>query len=429
MDILRFFFIPAFIILILFSCTPSRRTANLPVKPSNQPSVNNNFIEALLQNHPEYFDTLLKQRDEWNIQIVYTRIDRKADNTPVMQDFYYNTAANAYFYPASTVKMPIAFLALQRLNELNKKGLDKYTTMITDAASPVQTGVYNDPTSADGSPSVAQYIKKIFLVSDNDAFNRLYELLGQEYINNTLGAMGYTDAQILHRLSLPLSEADNRHTNPISFTDTAGTTIYEQPDQVSKLKYIYRNDRKGKGYYSGNRLVNEPFDFSAKNRISLPSLHNILKSVIFPEAVMPRQRFNLTSDDRQFLLEYMSKLPGESIHPSYDSTEIWDTYVKFLLAGSQKGGLPPDVRIFNKVGDAYGFLIDVAYIIDVKEKVEFMLSAVIHCNTDGIYNDDQYDYDRVGLPFMRNLGKVMYEYELKRPREQKPDLSAFEQKK
>jgi hypothetical protein len=54
-----------------------------------------------------------------------------------------------------------------------------------------------------------------------------------------------------------------------------------------------------------------------------------------------------------------------------------------------------------------------------------MLSATISCNSDGIYNDDKYDYDRLGFPFMKNLGKTIYEYELSRKRKFVPDLSGF----
>jgi hypothetical protein len=83
------------------------------------------------------------------------------------------------------------------------------------------------------------------------------------------------------------------------------------------------------------------------------------------------------------------------------------------------------MRIFNKEGDAYGFLTDVAYVVDFKNNVEFILSASIYCNSDGIFNDDHYDYEKVGLPFMKNLGKVIYEYELQRKRKNVPDLSKF----
>jgi hypothetical protein len=107
----------------------------------------------------------------------------------------------------------------------------------------------------------------------------------------------------------------------------------------------------------------------------------------------------------------MSMMPGESISPVYDTAAYWDTYVKFMYYGSEKGKARPAVRIFNKVGDAYGFLIDGAYIVDYANKVEYLLSAVIHCNSDGIFNDDKYEYDEVGLPFMKNLGQLIHVYE------------------
>ena len=102
-----------------------------------------------------------------------------------------------------------------------------------------------------------------------------------------------------------------------------------------------------------------------------------------------------------------------------------DAYVKFLLFGGSGKIEDTSLRIFNKVGDAYGFLLDAAYIVDFKNGVEFMLSAAIYCNSDEVFNDDKYDYDRVGFPFMKNLGTVIYDYELKRTPKNKPDLSQY----
>lgn len=54
-----------------------------------------------------------------------------------------------------------------------------------------------------------------------------------------------------------------------------------------------------------------------------------------------------------------------------------------------------------------------------------MLSAAILCNTDGIFNDDKYDYDTIGFPFIKNLGQLVYDYEKRRPRKHRPDLRKF----
>ena len=42
-----------------------------------------------------------------------------------------------------------------------------------------------------------------------------------------------------------------------------------------------------------------------------------------------------------------------------------------------------------------------------------------------VFNDDKYDYDTVGFPFLKNLGKVIYEYELTRVLKKQADLSKF----
>ena len=380
------------------------------------------FFETLFKNYPGRFDSILINRKEWNVQIIYTQINRDKNGNPELKNFYFNKNNARYFYPASTVKFPTALLALQRLNELKAKGIDRNSTMITQSAYSGQTDVYNDPNTPDGKPTITQYIKKILLVSDNDAFNRLYEFLGQEYINTELHKKGFTDAQILHRLDIFLTEDENRHTNSVSFYDSSNRLVYSQPMQFNTQQYDKRNDAVGKGYYSKGVLQNMPMNFSKKNRLSLEDLNTVLTSVIFPQKVKASQRFNITADDRNFILKYMSSFPGESLYPSYDSSYN-DAYCKFILYGSEQGKLPKNIRIFNKVGDAYGQMIDAAYVVDFEKKIEFMVSAAIYCNKDEILNDDKYDYNSIGYPFMKNLGKALYDFEIKRKRNFTPDLS------
>jgi len=411
------------------SIEPLKDTTPVPVvmpKPV-QPVITGRtdvFLHELLKSRPEYFQKILDDRDSLRVQIIYTKIDRQPDNVPVFTSYYFNVNDERYFYPASTVKLPVALMALQRLNELKVFGLNSNSSMITGNNYKSQTPVFNDPTAPGGRPTIAQYVKKIFLVSDNDAFNRLYEFLGQRYINERLHAMGYEKANILHRLNILLSEEENRHTNAVSFFNETGNSLYSQPMQVSDLVYPRRTDSVGAGYLLGDSLVNNALSFSSKNRIGIEVLTGILRSVLFPASVPPKQRFNLREEDYRFLYKYMSQFPGETFYPSFDSS-YHDAYLKFLLYGSQKDSLPKNIRIFNKSGDAYGFLTDVAYIADFDKNIEFMLSATIYCNSDGILNDDKYDYETIGFPFMKQLGTLIYDYESKRERVRKPDLSGF----
>lgn len=405
------------------SCSPSQKNRSAAAS-ATAVSEKDAYLQELLGQYPEWFGNALENSRKWNVQIIYTQVNRRANGRPQLVSHFFN-ADTAYFYPASTVKLPVALLALQKLNELKDKGISRNTTMLTEAAYSGQTAVYNDPNTADGRPTIAQYIKKIFLVSDNDAFNRLYEFLGQEYINAELHKKGYTEAEVRHRLAVFLSETENRHTNPVNFYDNAGKIVYSQPLLNNTAVYKERHDSQGKAYYASGQLVNAPMDFSKKNKLPLQDLHNMLISLVFPNSVAASKRFNLSADDRNFVLRSMSQFPGESLYPHYDSKNYPDAFSKFIFYGAQKGALPKNIRIFNKVGNAYGQLVDAAYVVDFENKIEFFVSAAITCNTDGILNDDKYDYDTIGFPFMKNLGKVLYEQELKRAKKRTPDLSAF----
>ena len=77
------------------------------------------------------------------------------------------------------------------------------------------------------------------------------------------------------------------------------------------------------------------------------------------------------------------------------------------------------------MGWAYGFLIDVSYVVDFIHKTEFMLTSTLYVNSDGILNDNKYDYETVGWPFLYDIGQVIYNYELKRDRKYQPDLGRF----
>ncbi|MGH2564411.1 MAG: serine hydrolase, partial [Ginsengibacter sp.] len=242
-------------------------------------SKTDSFLVNLLKEYPQYFDSVLKNKKEWNVQIIYTQINRDKNNSPSFKDYYFNVDSTKYFYPASTVKLPIALLALQKLNELNQTGITKNTTIITEADYSGQTATYNDPQTEDGKPTIESYIKRIFLVSDNEACNRLYEFLGQQYINEQLHNKGYRDAQILHRLDIPLSEDENRHTNPVNFLDNNDNVIYSQPLMYNTDFYTERRDSLGQAHYANGELINTPMSFSKKNRISLEDLHHILRSV------------------------------------------------------------------------------------------------------------------------------------------------------
>ncbi|MDF2431391.1 MAG: hypothetical protein JWP44_1022 [Mucilaginibacter sp.] len=386
------------------------------------------FLKNTLEAHPELFSHILNHPTHNEIQILYTQIDRDEHNVPHFTSYSYRLNANHYFYPASTVKLPMAIFALEKLNELNIKGLNKETVMKTDSSFAGETKMLADTLSDNRLPSVEQYIKEILLVSDNYAYNRLYEFVGRAEINNKLKKYGFLNTRIVGRLAIGDGGEGARHTNAIDFYK-GDKLIYHKPVQYDPKDYPMHPDNmlQGKGYLDKNdKLIMQPFDFSEKNIYTIADMQMVLKRLLFAETFPKDQQFNLKPDDYKFIYHYMSMFPTESKNPTYKSPDYYPAYCKFLFYGGDSTAvINPDIRIFNKVGDSYGYDIDNAYIVDFKNKVEFILTAVVQSNDDGIYNDNRYEYKTVCLPFMKNLGQLIYQYELSRTRKHLPDLSKF----
>ena len=368
---------------------------------------------------------ILNNPERFQYQIIYTENNRDKHNVPKFTNHYLHVDRNRYFNPASTVKLPTALIALEKMNKYKTNRIDKYSAMFTDSSFSAQTVVKKDTSAENGLPSIANYIKKIFLVSDNDAYNRLYEFDGQQILNSRLWKKGYKDVRIVRRF-VTMTEEENRHTNTIKFVKK-GDTVFRQFPAYSKLDFDYSKQVfVGKAHYNRyDSLINAPFDFTRHNNLPLEDLLQMLQSVMFPESVSVSQRFHLTKEDLHFLYQYMSEYPFESKKPAYDTTEFFSSYTKFFLYKSGKQKPPSNIRIFNKPGWSYGFLTDAAYIVDFDTKTEFMLSAVIYVNRDGVLNDDKYEYNEIGYPFFKEVGEIIYQYDKSRRRTILPALDKF----
>ncbi len=369
---------------------------------------------------------VLENKEKYQVQILYTQLERNEHGMPMMTEFPFNLDDERYFYPASTVKLPVAILALEWLEEQNIDGLDANTIMLTDSIHSSQVPAYVDLTAKDSLPSIAQYIKKILLVSDNDAYNRLYELLGQDYINRKLAEKGMTHTVINHRLSFRASPEENRMFNPIRFVDAEGESVHEMPARTEEK--IYSNSSQpiiGEAYYVGDSLIDHGMDFTFKNKYAISDLSGTVKRIMFPMSFLESERFNINEEHRNLVLKYMSMLPEESDYPNYPVEEYWDTYSKFYLDGNDKRATRKTLRLFNKTGQAYGHLLDGSYYVDLESGVEFFVTAIIYVNEDQTLNDDAYEYDEIAFPFFAELGDYLYDIEMTRERVIPADFSEF----
>lgn len=378
---------------------------------------NLNPLQEIMQSDQPKIQAIADHLDKHKVQILYTQIDRADDGKPSFNEINFQLDEDLYFYPASTAKLPVAILAIQKVRALQAEGssISLDDRFVATHASTGEVVVDKDSTSESGYPSIRHMIKKIFLVSDNDAYNYLFDFLGRDYVNGQLSKLGMEPSHLNHKF---LYGADNKHTWEFMFFNEKNELTYEQSSITSfvdghglPLKGLI----KGVGYTDNEgNLFNEPFDFSEKNFFSLRSLNKILKSIVFPESLPESSRFKIKQEDYEFLRHWMSRNTFESEYPDYKRGDYYESYVKFFMFGDDKSPMPEHIRVYNKVGDAYGTLTDVAYIIDSKNNIEFMLAATVHVNENQIFNDGIYEYDELGFPFMAEIGRQVYNYELNR---------------
>ena len=341
-------------------------------------------LENALSSENEKIRRVMESLEHYEVQILCTEVLRDAENQATFKDYEFQVNDNHYFYPASTVKFPTALLALEKLNE--EERFDRNTKFFIEGDSL--------------TISFTDEIRKIFAVRDNEANNRLFEYLGQDAINNRLKKKEI-HARISHRLSTP--DSDELTTKPLIFYVNDSTTTPTTPIINKSLEQLtIERLKKGKGYIDDNEIINAPMDFSFKNYLPITSLHNIMKQLMFPELYPKEKQFHLTESDREFVLNMMKVSPKEA---GYDNDDYYDSYVKFLIFGDDKSPMPDDIEIYNKVGYAYGYVTDCAYIKNKKTNKEYIITATIHVNKNRIFNDGIYETENIGIPFLAELGR------------------------
>lgn len=392
------------------------------------PSANSPLLDSLLRTDPRLLPVVHRAAD-YELQIIYTQINRDAQNQPHFVQHNFRLDARQYFNPASLVKLPTAALALEKLNRLHQPGLTRRTPMATGAAHTCQTAApYIVSSDSDQVNTVGNYIKRMLLVSDNQAYNRLYEFLGQGPLNQRLHQLGYPAARIMRRFA-PCDTAANRHTNPVSFRNAATRqVVYQQPAAVNPQSWPLPLGRitKGRAYQASGKIIPRPYDFTTANYLPLQDVTHILLAVLFPQAIPAKQRFDLTPNDYAFLRYYLHQTPHGSGHSLYKPTRYFDAYKKYLYYGrNSKAAVEGGLHIYNIVGMSHGYLADVAYFADSTYHTEFSLSAVLYVNKDGTINDGKYEYESVGLPFLAALGQHIHQFERNRQKQYPANLQEF----
>ncbi len=372
-------------------------------------------LAPTLRNCTNKFERVLSSPESFRAQVLISDVVTNRSGVAELKRYGYRVGAE-YFYPASAVKLCAAVAALQAIERLQPASL---ATDLADVPMEIALLFPGDaPQVTDASNvqggciTVAHEMRKIALVSDNQAFNRLYDLVGHEQLNRAMHDLGLRSLVINHRLSETRTIPDMQASAAVTFRVPHGEPILV-PARSSKL--MLTNDARcllvGNSYMKGKGIVPVPMDFSTRNGISLADLQDLLVKIARPDIDLGTLGLNLTESHRAKLLQAMREYPRESENPIYPAKDFPDEYSKFLLPGihrvfpSKTSG--ERVESTGKIGRAYGFSIENSFVRNPVNGRAVFVTAVVYTNEDGVLNDDKYEYETVADPFFADLGELV----------------------
>lgn len=379
-----------------------------PTTATNSPAgfeiLEDGWVEATLREADGKFDLVLSDPAKYRLQIVISEID-VASKTAVTHGYRVD---DEFSFAASAIKVFASIAALRKLQTLGAPGLSLATPFGACGREETTCGPDRDRTNLDSQKvTLGHEIRKMHLVSNNRAFNRLYDFVGHREINEDAWALGFGSLRIRHRMGQTYTLGK---TSPRLQFGEEGKPILTVPRRKSDLELeptklpgvlvgVARIDRH-------DQRLEEPRDFGNKNYVSTRDLHRVILSVAAPW-LPGLPDLELADENRAFLLAAMTQDPLRSDNPRYTAQRYSGRRYKLMSVGIERV-LPLDrIRYVNKPGKAYGFHVENAYVEDTKTGRAFAITAAIYVNENDVINDDHYEYDLISRPFFKDLGETL----------------------
>jgi beta-lactamase class D len=420
------------------------------------------------------FKKIFKKQDTYQLEIIYTQINRNTDNTPTFTIYKYGNSEN-YFYPASLVKLPVAIFALEKLrSNYADAGLDYYIKFDTNTfcnnhryqnysykyvrANGKQTfqdickryriekeqlALLNPELANSEQPikkstavkislkpslyTLKDLITAMIVYSDNESYNKILDFVGQDYITMRCKDLRLNDIAVTRKF-LVCDEYEQNISRPFILYNHDTIFIAREEMKISTERPVAKYNRAtiGKAHLLNGQIINKPRNFTGHNRISLYDINKLLIKLVMNEHLEGKEKLNLSRFEQRVLLKLLGLYPQEDLYirnKTYEFAE--DGYTLFLMNGNDTSDITTPVRAINICGQAYGYTNDCAYFFDTKNNVEFFLAARIYTNKNNVLGDDLYEYNELAFPFMKKLGEVIYQYELKREKSVLPQLNYY----
>ena len=269
------------VLLILFFCF-------LKTVYSQQNSIElDEDVLSFIQGKDSLVDEVFKQQEKYKLQIIYGQTNHAGfDSVNVVNSKL--SSVESYFYPASAIKLPCAILTMEKLNKLDIPN-EHYFRIGDEFFCGNMSHVNN---SNKYKSSYFDMIKVMLTVSDNAAYNSVYEFLTPRYITNQLTERNLKSINIYKRFA-GCNVTENLKTNSIDFFNKEDNFLHRQEASVMGLtemaeKYKYTSAKLiGENHELNSTVLSKPYDFNYNIEASLFDLHHSLIRLVYPLTTFP----------------------------------------------------------------------------------------------------------------------------------------------
>ena len=374
-------------VTMLCVCAPIAVSAG--VGEARVSKVSPGFVERLLRETPGPFSAVMAEASRHRLQVLVTAVEPNVGQDGAVSTIRDGFRADAeYFYPASAIKLCLAVAALTELSA-RRLSLDEPLSIGARTMTPRRS------------------LREMLVVSDNHAFDWLYDLTGHREAHERLWRSGTGSVRLAHRLGQGFTPEENRQTPEVRFK--GAVVIPSRKSDLDVAPIASSGTTVGHAHLDPKlrSLRASPMDFSAKNAVSLSELQALLVALVLPEVRGEGAVPGLTDGDRRTLLSLLGEDARGLLGVNYDPSRHAETHFRPTLAGVLRVVGREHLEVYGKAGRAYGFHVENTFYRDRRTGRGFFVTAVLYANADEVVNDDKYDYATVSEPFFVALGEAL----------------------
>jgi hypothetical protein len=347
---------------------------------------------SILKGKEPIIDQVLANPEKYHLQIHFTSVNEQAGGMVLNEYSLYKD--KYYYHPASLIKFPLALISLEMFTRFQKQfGISLQTPIESKTCScDFDTDNYVNHKS---KPSLDILYREMLIMSNNDAYNFFYDFVGPTHFNKRMRELSLSNIILRNRFSSGCSGDKAKLHGGISFIKDNTNIRYAilcQTDSVqNSIQNIYMKEVGAQSY----------------NLASLYSLHQLMKQLFYPTTTNQVASLKISEANlnyfKQTIASYPKSIPDYHSYPNH--------YHKYLIPPGLINNNDSTIKVYSKNGNAGGYLSDIMYFTDEKNKVNYFLSVSMYNATNKYYYKRRAYYSSPGIDFFRQLSKVLYNYE------------------